>query len=40
MSGETQFYLGKRYVLKVIVDAEQVPNVKAKPWQIERNNQA
>lgn len=27
-SGETQFYLGKRYVLKVIVDAEQVPNVK------------
>ena len=28
VSGETQFYLGKRYVLKVIVDAEQVPNVK------------
>ncbi|CAD6365791.1 M48 family metallopeptidase [Shewanella putrefaciens] len=27
-SGETQFYLGKRYVLKVIVDAKQVPNVK------------
>ena len=27
-SGETQFYLGKRYVLKIIVDAEQVPNVK------------
>jgi len=28
VSGETQFYLGKRYVLKVIIDAEQVPNVK------------
>lgn len=28
VSGETQFYLGKRYVLKVIVEAEQVPNVK------------
>lgn len=28
VSGETQFYLGKRYVLKVIVDAEQVPSVK------------
>jgi len=28
VSGETQFYLGKRYVLKAIVDAEQVPNVK------------
>ncbi len=28
VSGETQFYLGKRYVLKVIVDAEKVPNVK------------
>jgi len=28
MSGETQFYLGKRYVLKVIFDTEQVPNVK------------
>lgn len=28
VSGETQFYLGKRYVLKVIVDAEQVLNVK------------
>lgn len=28
VSGETQFYLGKRYVLKVIVDVEQVPNVK------------
>lgn len=27
-SGETQFYLGKRYVLKIITDAEQVPNVK------------
>ena len=27
-SGETQFYLGKRYVLKVIVDNAQVPNVK------------
>jgi predicted metal-dependent hydrolase len=28
VSGETQFYLGKRYVLKIINDAEQVPNVK------------
>ena len=28
VSGETQFYLGKRYVLKVIVDAEQVTSVK------------
>ena len=28
MSGETQFYLGKRYVLKIITDAEQLPNVK------------
>lgn len=28
VSGETQFYLGKRYVLKVIVDAEQVSSVK------------
>ncbi|OUS73937.1 metal-dependent hydrolase [Pseudoalteromonas sp. A601] len=28
VSGETQFYLGKRYVLKVIVDTEKVPNVK------------
>jgi len=28
VSGETQFYLGKRYVLKVIVNAEQMPNVK------------
>lgn len=28
MSGETQFYLGKRYVLKVLADASQVPNVK------------
>lgn len=28
VSGETQFYLGKRYALKVILDAEQVPNVK------------
>src|SRR5690554_42273 len=28
VSGETQFYLGKRYVLKIITDAEQVPNVK------------
>ncbi len=28
VSGETQFYLGRRYVLKVISDAEQVPNVK------------
>ena len=28
VSGESQFYLGKRYVLKIINDAEQVPNVK------------
>jgi len=28
VSGETQFYLGKRYVLKIINDAAQVPNVK------------
>lgn len=28
ISGETQFYLGKRYVLKVLADASQVPNVK------------
>ena len=28
VSGETQFYLGKRYVLKVTVDATQVPSVK------------
>lgn len=28
VSGETQFYLGKRYVLKVIIDAELPPNVK------------
>ena len=28
VSGETQFYLGKRYVLKVIFDAEQVSSVK------------
>ena len=28
VSGETQFYLGKRYVLKVFVDNEQVTNVK------------
>lgn len=28
VSGETQFYLGKRYLLKVIVDADQVLNVK------------
>lgn len=28
VSGETQFYLGRRYVLKVIIDAEQVPSVK------------
>lgn len=27
-SGETQFYLGKRYVLKVVFDAEQALNVK------------
>lgn len=28
LSGETQFYLGKRYVLKINVDEEQGPNVK------------
>ncbi|APE07524.1 metal-dependent hydrolase [Alteromonas sp. RW2A1] len=28
VSGETQFYLGKRYVLKITNDAKQVPNVK------------
>ena len=28
ISGETQFYLGRRYVLKVLVDSEQVSNVK------------
>ena len=28
VSGETQFYLGKRYVLKIIIDTEQTPNVK------------
>ncbi len=28
VSGETQFYLGKRYVLKIINDAEQGSNVK------------
>jgi hypothetical protein len=28
VSGETQFYLGKRYVLKVLVDNDQVTNVK------------
>lgn len=28
VSGETQFYLGRRYVLKVIVDPEQVAGVK------------
>ncbi|MDC2890364.1 M48 family metallopeptidase [Psychrosphaera algicola] len=28
VSGETQFYLGKRYVLKIHIDADQVPNVK------------
>jgi predicted metal-dependent hydrolase len=28
VSGETQFYLGRRYVLKVIVDPEQTNNVK------------
>ena len=27
VSGETQFYLGKRYVLKVVVDASQTPRV-------------
>jgi len=30
VSGETQFYLGKRYVLKVAVDAERKPCVKLK----------
>ena len=28
ISGETQFYLGRRYVLKVLIDAKQVSNVK------------
>lgn len=28
VSGETQFYLGKRYVLKLIIDSNQVPSVK------------
>lgn len=28
ISGETQFYLGRRYVLKVLIDSEQVSNVK------------
>ncbi len=28
VSGETQFYLGRRYVLKVLIDSEQVSNVK------------
>ncbi len=28
VSGETQFYLGRRYVLKVKIDSEQISNVK------------
>lgn len=28
VSGETQFYLGKRYMLKVLIDTQQNPNVK------------
>ena len=28
VSGETQFYLGRRYVLKVLIDVEQMSNVK------------
>jgi len=28
VSGESQFYLGKRYVLKVVTDLEKAPNVK------------
>lgn len=28
VSGETQFYLGRRYVLKVLIDSEQVSSVK------------
>jgi len=28
VSGDSQFYLGKRYVLKVMIDTEQVTNVK------------
>ncbi|MDU0112285.1 SprT family zinc-dependent metalloprotease [Psychrosphaera aquimarina] len=28
VSGESQFYLGRRYVLKVLIDSEQVSNVK------------
>lgn len=35
ISGETLFYLGKRYVLKVIVDKEQPPNVKLNRGQLQ-----
>ncbi|MFK5948724.1 MAG: SprT family zinc-dependent metalloprotease [Methylococcales bacterium] len=28
VSGETQFYLGRRYILKVLIDSEQVSNAK------------
>ena len=35
VSGETLFYLGKRYVLKVIIDSEQPPNVKLSRGQLQ-----
>lgn len=35
ISGETFFYLGKRYVLKVIVDLEQPPKVKLNRGQLQ-----
>ncbi len=38
-SGETQFYLGKRYVLKVIVYAGASAQCEAQPRQIERHTQ-
>ena len=34
ISGEPKFYLGKRYVLKVQVESEQVPNVKLTRGQL------
>ncbi|WP_417447376.1 M48 family metallopeptidase [Kangiella sp.] len=35
VSGETQFYLGKRYVLKVLVDTDQTNNVKLNRGQLQ-----
>lgn len=35
VSGETQFYLGKRYVLKVLVDTNQTNNVKLSRGQLQ-----